>query len=106
MFKNQREEQRISVNLAIKISFGTQIVLEGKLKDISLKSAFLVLKGSVHMSPHDEVAFAIASENPSGVIEGTARISRVSVGEGIAIYFTKMDDASTKRLQQLIANGG
>ena len=104
VFKNQREAQRVEVNIPIRLSFGTQIVLAGQLKDISLKSAFVKVKSSICMAPNDELNFAIecTTDNPDGRVRGSARISRVIPGEGIAIYFIKMDESSTNRLQQLI----
>ena len=103
-FSNQRQFQRISTSLPIQLSFGTQITLEGQLKDISFKSAFIKLKGSIYMEENDELTFLIklSSENLDDVIQGAARISRIAKGEGIVIYFTKIDEASSNRLKKLI----
>ena len=105
MYKNQRESQRIAMSIPIQLSFGTQIILLGQIKDLSLKSAFVKVKSSICMAPHDELNFAveISESNPQGRIQGSARISRVTVGEGIAIYFTKMDESSTNRLQEIVS---
>ena len=103
---NQRQAPRIAVSLPIKLKFGTQITLQGQIKDLSSNSAFVNIRSSaIHMASNDELNFAIEphAENPQGLIEGSARISRVNVGDGIAIYFTKMDDVSSVRLQGLIA---
>ena len=104
MYQNQRESNRVAVNMPIQLSFGTQIILQGQLKDLSLKSAFVLVKSSICMSANDELNFAleISKEHPKGAVHGTAIISRVNVGEGIAIYFTKMDESSTARLQEMI----
>ena len=107
MFKNQRQVQRVNVNLPIQLNFGTQISLMGSLRDITLKSAFVNIRSSaIHMTTHDELTFTIEqhAENPQGPIQGTARISRVDPGDGIAIYFTKMDESSLSHLQQLVGN--
>ncbi len=108
MYQNQRNSQRYPVILPILLSFGTQITLQGQLKDLSLKSAFINVKSSsIHMAIHDDLTFVV-EKLPNGIegtIEGAARISRVAPGDGIAVYFTKMDDASTENLQRLIDAG-
>lgn len=104
MSQNQRNLQRFPVTLPINISFGSQITLQGQIKDLSLKSAFINIRSSIHMAQNDELNFAIEKipNNSEGRIEGSARISRIVVGEGIAIYFIKMDEASSTCLEQLI----
>lgn len=106
MPQNQRNIQRVSVTLPIQLIFGTQITLKGQVKDLSLKSAFVIVKASIYMAPNDELSFIIESlpDNPDGRIQGLARISRIAPGEGIAIYFTKIDDASTICLQKLVSS--
>ncbi len=106
MYQNQRESNRVAVNMPIQLSFGTQIVLQGQLKDLSLKSAFVLVKSSICMAPNDELSFAleISKEHPKGTVYGTAVISRVNVGEGIAIYFSKLNDAATARLGQIVGS--
>jgi len=94
---NHREAPRVSSALPVNLIFGSQITLLGQVKDLSLKSAFIRVKSSIHMAIHDELEFNINSS-----IQGFARISRVAPGEGIAIYFTKIDEASSSRLQQLV----
>jgi hypothetical protein len=103
-YKNQRQTQRVPVNLTIKMSFGSQVTLTGRIKDLSLKSAFILVKSSVHMDMNDEISFVIehpADSTQQGV-QGQARISRVAAGEGIAIYFIKLDDASMTLLKQWV----
>ena len=104
MLKNQRELQRVALNLPIQLVFGSQIILQGQIKDISSKSAFVKIKSSIHMAINDELSFIIerTANDPQGRVQGSARISRVTAGEGIAIYFTKMDTASLNQLQQMI----
>ena len=103
-YKNQRQNQRVVVSLSVKISFGSQVTLSGRIRDLSLKSAFIFVKGGVHMQLNDELAFVI--ENPDTSVQqnvqGSARISRVSAGEGIAIYFVKLDEASTNQLKKML----
>jgi hypothetical protein len=104
MFNNQRNTQRINVFLPIQLSFGTQIVLQGQMKDLSAKSTFVIIKSSIHMECNDDLTFLIENlpNNIEGSIQGSARISRVVPGEGIAIYFTKMDEKSAANLQRLM----
>ncbi len=105
MINNNRSAQRFPLVIPIDLIFGTQITLKGQVKDLSAKSLFVNVKSSISMAPHDELDFAIKNlpHDAAAVIEGSARISRVSPGEGIAIYFTKMDDASAAHLKQLVS---
>jgi hypothetical protein len=99
----QRQETRVGVELPARISLGPEIFLQGQLKDLSLKSAFIALKSKLYLQPNDEISFAIfRSQDEADVIQGLARISRIVVGEGLAIYFTKLDDASIGRLRELL----
>ena len=103
MSQNQRNAQRINLSIPIQLIFGTQITLKGQLKDISVNSAFITIKSSVHMATNDELKFVIDNlPNIEGSIQGRARISRVAPGEGIAIYFTEMNKTSLNNLQRLI----
>ena len=103
---NQRDTQRLSLSIPIDLMFGTQITLRGQVKDLSPKGAFVLIKSSVHMATSDELEFNISVPgNADACIHGTARISRVAPGEGIAVYFTKMDDASKGYLQKLAGGG-
>ena len=104
MANNQRQTERVNLNLPIQISFGSQITLQGQLRDISSKSAFIKIKASIFMQPNDELNFEIqpSANGPDGCIQGAARISRIAVGEGIAIYFVKMEEESSRLLQQLV----
>ncbi len=101
---NNRNAPRSSFSLPVFLSFGSQITLEGQIKDLSLKSAFINIRSSIRMDLHDELKFNIGSPSDSleNKIHGSARISRVAAGEGIAIYFTEMDATSSGRLQRLI----
>jgi c-di-GMP-binding flagellar brake protein YcgR len=100
----QRQESRVGVELPVQISVGSQFTLHGTLKDLSAKSAFITMKSSVYLQNNDEVGFLIrlSQDDDAQVIEGMARISRIAVGEGMAIYFTKIDDKSTGRLKGLL----
>ena len=105
MANNQRQANRVPVSLPIKLMFGSQITLLGQIKDLSQNSAFVNIRSSaIHMASNDELNFAI-EPHPEVCIQGSARISRVNVGDGIAIYFTKMDAASAGHLQTLIGAG-
>ena len=99
----QRQEYRVGTDLPATISVGSQLTIQGRLKDLSLKSAFIIIKSSVYLQLHEEVGFAIMS-SPNDVkpaIFGTARISRLVPGEGLAIYFTSMSDACEARLKSM-----
>ena len=100
----QRQESRVGLEFPVQISVGSQFTLHGTLKDISPKSAFITMKSSVYLQNNDEVGFLIrlSPDSDTDTIEGMARISRIAVGEGMAIYFTKMDDGSTGRLRGLL----
>lgn len=100
---DQRSEKRVSLELPAQIRIGTQLVLNGTLRDLSLRSAFIVMKSSVYMKLNDEVGFSIARSAGSSavLVQGWARVSRIVVGEGLAIYFTSMDDTSAGRLKEL-----
>ncbi len=101
---NQRQNQRVPVSLSVKISFGSQVTLSGRIRDLSPKSAFILVKGGVHMQLNDELVFVIENPDTSAQqnVQGLARISRVAAGEGIAIYFVKMDEASTNQLKKML----
>lgn len=105
MLNNQRQFNRISSSLPVQISVGSQITLQGQLRDLSPKSAFIRLKSSIYMKLNDELSFQIkrSLEDMEACVQGMARISRIAAGEGIAIYFVKMDENSTLRLKELVA---
>ncbi len=107
-FHNQREDQRIACALPVQINIGTQISLQGQLKDLSLKSAFIRIKGSIYLQLNDKLDFVIqlSSTSEEERISGSARISRIEVGEGFAIYFTKMENDSVGRLKKILAASG
>ncbi len=101
--QEQRNEARVAVNLPMTISVGSQLTVQARLKDISLKSAFVTIKHSVFLEPNDQIGFAIQCSNEDGdVIEGVARISRIVPGEGFAIYFIDINSAATSRLKKLL----
>lgn len=102
-FNNQRSDLRFSSELPVKISIGSQLTLNGQLKDLSMKSAFIRIKYSIYLQMNDEVGFAIqCSPKEEDVITGLARISRISAGEGFAIYFTKMEKPSVSKLKEFL----
>ena len=104
MLNNRRENNRVAASLPVEICIGSQVTIQGQLKDISSKSAFIRMKSSVFMQLNDELHFLIrcSTEESQEAFGGVARISRIAIGEGIAIYFTKMDESSSSRLKQLI----
>ena len=105
MLPNRRRDNRRISNLPVEICIGSQVTIAGRLKDISLKSAFIQMKSSAYMQVNDELNFLIkcSCDDSEDSVGGVARISRILTGEGIAIYFTRIDDASMSRLQALIA---
>lgn len=104
MITNKRQNQRTSVNLPIQLNVGTQVSFQGYVKDLSLMSAFVKTSNKVYLKAHEELSFSIKRGNSDeNSINGQARVSRIAEGEGIAIYFTQMDQASTDQLRQLIA---
>ena len=106
MLNNRRQNDRVSSNLTVEIAIGSQVVIQGQLRDLSSKGAFIRMKSSVFLQQNDELNFQIkCSSVEEDIINGEARISRIVVGEGIAIYFTKLSEQSTLRLQQLLPSG-
>ena len=105
---DQRREPRVSTEFIIMIRIGSQISVRGQLKDISLSSAFIKIKSSVFLKTGDEVRFAIQSspDDAAPLMQGLAHISRIEPGEGFAIYFSKMDDASLKYLKEFLKKSG
>ncbi len=105
MSNNSRCSPRFGFNMPVHLSFGSQITLQGQVKDLSLKSAFVNVKSSVHMDVNDELTFNIGrlTDEAHNRIQGQARISRVAKGEGIAIYFTQLDEPSSTCLQRMIS---
>lgn len=102
--KDQRQESRTDSHLPARISIGSQLTLQGRLKDLSLKSAFILIKESVFLEAGDEIIFSFqcSTDNADDFIQGTARVSRLVKGEGFAIYFTKIDENSMGRLKKLV----
>jgi hypothetical protein len=102
---DQRRERRVGCALQAQISIGSQLSIHGQLKDLSLKSAFIVMKSSLYLQTNDAVTFEfqpVNSNDPSNRIQGEGRISRISAGEGMAIYFTRMEESSTNRLKNFL----
>ena len=100
----QRSNPRVSSELPVKISVGSQLTVQGYLRDLSLNSAFIRIKNNIFLSTGDEVGFSIqpSAEDETIVMQGSACISRIVPGEGFAIYFSKLDDDSLKYLKKLL----
>ena len=101
---DQRSQSRVNVELPATISIGSQLTVKGQLKDISLSSAFIRIKNSLYLNINDEIGITIqcSSNDEDEVIQGLARISRIVPGEGFAVYFTKIDEDSLKRIKKLL----
>ena len=104
MLNNRRQNSRVNSSLPIDIQVDSQITIKGQIRDISDKSAFVILKSGIFLQLNDEFVFLIkiTTDNLDKSVTGKARISRIEKGEGIAIYFTQMDDESSLRLRQLL----
>jgi len=100
----QRRDPRVNSEFPVKISVGSQITVQGQLRDLSLNSAFIKIKNNIFLNTGDEVGFAIQSspEDDTIIMQGSACLSRIVPGEGFAIYFSKMDDESLKYLKKLL----
>ncbi len=100
----QRREPRLNTEFIVMISVGSQVTVQGQLKDISLSSAFIKIKSNIFLKTGDEIRFAIQSspDDVHPLMQGSARVSRFVPGEGFAIYFSKMDDASAKYLKRFL----
>jgi hypothetical protein len=104
----QRSQPRFTVEFPVTITIGTQITVKGQIKDLSLGSAFIKIKNNIYLAMNDEIGIQIplSSEDEANMIQGTARISRMVPGEGFAVYFTKIDDESTKCLKKVLLKAG
>jgi len=102
--KEQRKDLRVNSDLPARISIGSQLTVQGRLKDLSLTSAFITIKSSIFLKTGDVVGFAIqaSSNNADDLIEGLASVFRIVAGEGLAVYFTKMDESSSDRLKKIL----
>jgi len=105
---DQRRDPRVNSEFPVRISIGSQITVQGYLKDLSLNSAFIRIKNNIFLKTGDELGFAIQAspEDTDALVEGVARISRIVPGEGLAIYFAKIDDNSLKHLKKLLSKPG
>jgi hypothetical protein len=101
---DQRGQPRVELELPVAISVGSQLTVKGQLKDLSLNSAFIRIKSSVYLDVNDEIGIAIQSspEDATVQIQGMARISRIVPGEGLAVYFTQLDEESLKCIKKLL----
>lgn len=102
----RRRDQRVSLEMAVQISVGSQITVSGALKDLSLGSAFIKLKSNIFLNVGDEVTMTLETpdiENTSG-INILARISRSIPAEGFAVYFLSMDENSLSGLKKILKN--
>ena len=107
MNREQRSQQRVSVEFPVTIRVGSQITVKGQLKDLAINSAFIKIKNNIYLTINDEVGFEIQCSNEAtDVIKGSARLSRMVPGEGFAIYFTQIDDDSTKCLKKILQKVG
>jgi hypothetical protein len=104
---DQRSQQRVNVESPATISIGSQLTVKGQLKDISLSSAFIRIKNSLYLNINDEIGITIqcSANEEDGVAQGLARISRIVPGEGLAVYFTKIDEDSLKRIKKFLLQG-
>ena len=105
-YNNERRQyNRYSLNLPIQISLGTQIVLDKTVRDISNKSAFVLMEGSVFINRFDELDFKIEVERDQVQfkIEGKAQVLRVDLPDGIVISFKNLEGEALAQLEKLVA---
>ena len=104
---DQRDQPRVSVEFPATISVGSQLTVKGQIKNISLNSAFVRIKNNLYLDINDEVGIAIqcSPDDDNEMVQGLARISRIVPGEGFAVYFTKIDESSLKRIKKLLLEG-
>lgn len=100
----RRQHNRYSLNLPIQICIGTQIILDKMVRDISNKSAFVLMEGSVFINRFDELDFKIEVEldNFEFKIEGKAQVLRVDSPEGIVLSFKKLEGDAQAQLEKLV----
>ncbi len=101
----RRKEHRIKIELPIKISIGSQVTVQGHIRDISINSAFIMIGHNIFINSNDEVRFSFEHVNAEGqknLIQGSAYVSRIVKGEGFAICFTKLDEASAVNLKKIV----
>ena len=102
--KDRRLQKRVPGNYPLDLVIDAQITLQGTIKDLSTTGAFILINNSVVMKTNDQFDFRIhckVDSDETGIL-GTACIARIVEGEGIAVYFTKMDKDSTERLKKLV----
>ena len=101
---DQRSQPRALVELPATISVGSQITVKGYLKDLALNSAFVRIKSNIYLQSNDEIGIVIECvvNDTSMKIEGKARISRIVPGEGLAVYFTEIDEESLKCIKKIL----
>lgn len=101
---DQRSQPRVNLELPAIISVGSQLSVKGQIKDLSLNSAFIRIKNVIYLNVNDEIGISIecAINEMNILIAGLACISRIVPGEGFAVYFTKLDEESTKCIKKLL----
>lgn len=101
--REQRRDARTQSEVPVSIIIGTQLTVQGHLRDVSMKSAFIRMKNNIFIAVNDEIEFAIqCSQDKEDVVHGKGCIARIEKGEGFGIYFTEMDAQSEQKLKALI----
>ena len=105
---DKRGQPRVDVEFPATISVGSQLTVKGFLKDLSLSSAFIRIKNNIYLGMNDEIGFTIqcSPNDDTQLIQGLARISRIIPGEGFVVYFTKIDDESSKLIKKFLLKSG
>ncbi len=103
-FQDKRKEQRVAVTAKIKISIGTQLTVEGQIKDITLNSAFITMRNNIYLNSNDTISyeFEVTLDGKLCIFKGNAYVTRIVKGEGFVISFLKMDEASLNNLKKLL----
>ena len=104
MSQERRQYQRINTNLPIELKVDAQITVQGQIKNLTEKGAFIQVKSGVHIQVHDEFEFGIkvSRDAEKASVTGKACVSRIDPGQGMAIYFVGLSEAAQKELQVLL----
>lgn len=103
-FHDKRKEQRVGIVAKIKISIGTQLTVEGQIKDITLTSVFVSMRNNIYLNSNDTIQYEFETtvEGKPYVFKGNAYVTRIVKGEGFVISFSGMDDVSLNNLKRVL----
>lgn len=99
-YNDKRKEQRVPVVAKIKISIGTQFTVEGQIKDLTVNSAFILMRNNIYLNTNDDVLYEF--QVADYVVKGKANVTRIVKGEGFVICFMNLDPVSQKNLMLIL----